>query len=486
MDVHISLPGTGQLTAGVYQQLREAILDGRLRGGDALPATRELARRLAVSRNTVIHAYQRLIADGFLEGRVGAGTFVTSAPALQRRSAPAGTALAPRAIWRGLPRELPARTAARHDFSIGAPDPALFPWDEWRRLVARQLRRRRRATGYPAPEGDPLLRAAIARHVGISRSVRAGADDVIVTSGAQQAFDLIARVLVEPGACVAVEDPGYPPARLAFHTLGARVVPVPVDGEGLDVAALPPAARLVYVTPSHQFPLGTPMSLARRMALLAWAERHGAAILEDDYDSEFRFDGRPLEPLQSLDRCGRVLYVGTFSKVLLPTLRLGFIVAPPSVMSGLAAAKLVADSHGALELQLALRELIDDGLFARHVRRLIRVYRERRERLAAALARHLCDAVVPLPSSAGLHTSVYLRDRRVDTTALAARALAAGVAIAPLGPYYHAAPRAGLALGYGLIAAQDIDAGIRGLAACLPQAPSTPARRAAPRRRPAR
>jgi GntR family transcriptional regulator/MocR family aminotransferase len=471
VDLHVSLTRRGRLAADVYQGLRQAVVDGRLRPGERLPATRELARRLAVSRNTVMHAYERLIAEGFLRGRVGAGTFVDAVAQLGARRAPAGAALRPRAVWRA-PAAAP-RPAAAFDFRLGAPDPALFPWAEWRGLVARQLRGRRPGAAYPVPDGDPGLRAAIARHVGVARSVRAGADDVLFTSGAQQAFDLIARVLVEPGACVAVEEPGYPPLRQLLHAHGARVVPVRVDAEGLDVAALPDAARLVAVTPSHQFPLGTPMSLARRLALLDWSARRGAAILEDDYDSEFRFDGRPLEPLQSLDRSGRVLYVGTFSKVLSPGLRLGFIVAPASVLPGLRAAKALADSHGVIELQRALAELIDDGTFARHVRRQIRVYRERRDVLAAALARHLGDALVPLPSSAGLHVCALLRDRRVDTEAVARAALAAGVAVEPLGPYYVARPRAGLALGYGLIAAGQIDEGIARLARCLRPAPLT-------------
>jgi GntR family transcriptional regulator/MocR family aminotransferase len=472
VELHVTLTGRGKLADDVYRQLRAAILDGRLRAGDGLPATRELARRLAVSRNTVIDAYQRLIAEGFLAGRVGAGTFVTSPPSTQARRA-AGNALQPLPIWRRIAREVvrPKRSdvAIAHDFTLGFPDPKLFPWDEWRRLVARQLRGKRRPRGYPPPEGDEGLRAAIARHVGISRAVRAGADDVIVTSGAQQAFDLIARILVEPGACVAVEEPGYPPAHRLFHALGARVVPVRVDSEGLDVSALPRETKLVYVTPSHQFPLGTPMSLARRLALLAWSERHGAAILEDDYDSEFRFDGRPLEPLQSLDRSGRVIYVGTFSKVLLPTLRIGFLVAPPSLIASLRAAKLLSDSHGSLEMQLALREMIDDGLFARHVRRLIRIYRERRDALAAALAAHLGGVMAAIPSAAGLHTCATFIDPSIDADALRSRALAAGVAVETLSAYSQRTPRAGLALGYGLIAPRDIDPGVRRLAACLPR-----------------
>lgn len=470
MELHVSLTGGAPLGATVYQQLRQAILDGRLRPGDALPATRELATRLQVSRNTVTGAYQRLIAEGFLVARVGAGTFVASdgAFAAAPRRAPAGDVLRPRALWRTVEAGPRTATDAPYDFRIGLPDARLFPWDEWRRLVARQLRpARSRSARYADPAGLPALRAAIARHAGIARSVRAGPDDVLVTCGAQQAFDLLARVLLEPGTIVAVEDPGYPPARSAFESHGARVVPVAVDAEGLDVAALPDEARIVYVTPSHQFPLGTAMSLARRLALLEWAERRGAAIVEDDYDSELRHDGRPLDPMQSLDRRGRVLYVGSFSKVMLPALRAGYVVAPASLMPALRTAKALADSGGPNDAQAALARFIDDGLLARHVRRALRVYRERRERLAAALARHLGDGFATLPSSAGIHVAGTFADRRLDTGALARSAWAAGVAIQPLAPYYRANPRPGLALGFGAIPAQKIDEGIRRLASCL-------------------
>jgi GntR family transcriptional regulator/MocR family aminotransferase len=354
------------------------------------------------------------------------------------------------------------------DFQVGTPDPALFPRDVWRRLLARQLRGRPRRAGYLPSEGDPRARAAIARQVGLSRSVRAGADDVLLTSGAQQALDLVGRVLVEPGTCVAVEDPGYPPARRLFRSLSARVVPVPVDAEGLVVAALPAEAQLVYVTPSHQFPLGVPMSLARRQALLAWAERRGAAIVEDDYDSEFRFDGRPLEPLQSLDRHGRVIYVGSFSKVLLPALRLGFLIAPAALQPALREAKALADGYGAPEPQRALAELMEDGLFARHTRRLVRVYRERRDRLAEAVDRLLGEQTVAFPSHAGLHLALRFRDPRLDDVALARRALEAGVRVQPLRPYFERAARPGLALGYGMIPAARIEEGVRRLATCLP------------------
>lgn len=471
MDFHVSLAGRTRLSAEVYQQLRQAILDGRLRPGDSLPPTRELAARLAVSRNTVSNAYQRLITEGFLVGRVGSGTFVSqeSAPTRQPRRAPQVSAIEPRAAWRTLalePRRAPVDAA--YDFAIGVPDARLFPWDIWRRLSARHLRRSRsRSAAYSEPEGHPGLREAIARHVGVSRSVHASADDVLVTSGAQQALDLIGRLLIEPGTWVAVEEPGYPPARRLFRSLGARIAPVPVDAEGLDVEALPSRARLVYVTPSHQFPLGMPMSLARRIALLAWAERRGAAVVEDDYDSEFRFDGRPLDPLQSLDRTGRVIYVGSFSKVLLPSLRLGFLVAPASLMNGLRAARSLTDLHGPVESQAALAQFIDEGLLARHIRRLVRIYQQRRDRLIEAVHRHGAGELAPLPSSAGLHLSAFFRDRGRDTDDLAQRALAMRVAVQPLSAYYQSSDRAGLALGYGAIPASKIEEGVRRLATCM-------------------
>jgi len=469
VDLDLSLGERGHLGADVYQQLRAAILGGRLTAGTALPASRVLARRLGVSRNTVLGAYERLGAEGFLVGRAGAGTFVAPGAAAASPRAPPGATLRPRARWRELARAVAPTPPGRFDFRLGAPDPRLFPWDTWRRLLAHHLRGRRPTAGYPPPDGDERLRGAIARHLGASRGVRAGADDVLPCAGAQQAFDLVGRVLLDPGACVAVEDPGYPPVRQALEAQGARVVPVPVDAEGLVVDALPARARLVYVTPSHQFPLGTPMSLRRRLGLLAWAARHGAAILEDDYDAEFRFDGRPLEPLQSLEPSGRVLYVGTFSKVLSPTLRVGYVVAPSSLMPALRAARRLNDSHGPPELQRALADLVEGGLFSRHLRRLHRVYRARRDRLLAALGSLLGDELEPLPSAAGLHLAARCRDRRINAGLWASRARDEGVAIEPLAPYAVRARVNGLAFGYGLIDEERIDEGVARLAAALPR-----------------
>jgi len=467
MDVHITL-ARGRMATSIYDQLKRAILDGRLRPGDELPASRALASRLEVARNTVLAAYQDLTAEGFLVGKAGAGTRVSddAARSLMSRRAPTSTAIQPQGIWRTTAVEPSASISCKYDFRLGVPDVALFPWDEWRRLVAKQFRGRRPSALYPPPEGHLGLREAIARHIGLARSVVASRDDVLVTSGAQQAFDLIAKTLVRPGMTVAVEEPGFPPAHRALRAYGARIAPVRVDAEGIVVDQLPAKTKLVYVTPSHQFPLGVPMSLARRIALLEWCAEHDAAIIEDDYDSELRYDGRPLAPLQTLDRVGRVLYVGTFSKVLMPSLRLGFLVAPASVMPALRAAKQLSDSHGPFETQAALAQLIDDGTLARHVRRITRIYGERHARLHAALARELADELDPIPSSAGLHTSAWLR-RSHDVSTLARVALDAGVAVEPLATYYQRRARPGIALGYGAIATPQIDEGVRRLARAL-------------------
>ncbi|HET9452197.1 MAG TPA: PLP-dependent aminotransferase family protein, partial [Aggregicoccus sp.] len=298
---------------------------------------------------------------------------------------------------------------------------------------------------------------------------RADAQDVLVTHGAQQALDLVGRVLLEPGARVAMEDPGYAPARRLFTSLGARVVGVPVDAEGLVVSALPEDARLVYVTPSHQFPLGMPLSHPRRVALLAWAERHDAVLIEDDYDSEFRFGGRPLESLQAMDRTGRVLYVGSFSKVMLPALRLGFLVAPAALQPALRAAAHVGGWHAQWPSQAALARFIEEGLLARHVRKMRREYALRHERLSHALSRELEPWLQPIPSSTGLHLSAWLRPSQLPfEAAVAERARAAGVRVGRLsGLYASQRPQAGLVLGYGAIPTARVEEGLRRLRTAL-------------------
>jgi len=453
--IHVSLAGRGDRTTRIYGELKDAILDGRLRPGERLPPTRELAQRLEVARNTVAAAYERLTAEGFLTARVGAGTFVGPLSQKRRRSAPAGGDVRARPIWASV-KPMTAQPPGTYDFRVGLPDWRLFPLETWRRLVAGELRAAvLRSADYRDPMGHPALRAAIARYIGISRSVRASAGDVLVTHGAQQGLDLISRVLIEPGACVAVEEPGYPPARQLFQSHGASVVGVPVDAEGLDVSAIPRAAKLVYVTPSHQFPTGTPMTLSRRTALLEWAQRRGGVIIEDDYDSEFRYSDRPLEPLQSLDRAGRVIYVGSFSKTMLPMLRVGFVIAPGSLQPALHAAKQLADWRGDLVTQGALARFIDDGLLSRHIRKATRVYAARHELITTTLAKDFAPFLDVVPSVAGLHLCAYVRpDAYYEPVAW----------IEPLARYSLETVHTGLVIGFGVIQLDQITPGLRRLA----------------------
>jgi GntR family transcriptional regulator/MocR family aminotransferase len=485
MDIHVRIEGRGDRSDRIYRQLREAIHDGSLRQGERLPPTRDLAAQLAVSRNTVGVAYERLAAEGYLVSRVGSGTFVAapaqvpgeptrgSAARRSRRRAPTSSTARPRPLWRALPD--PLWTEPRpiaYDFNVGTPDPALFPLDQWRRFVAGELRRGiLDAGGYGDPSGLLRLRSAIARHIGVARSVDAAADDVIVTSGAQQAFDLIGRVLIEPGDVVAVEEPGYPPVRQLFETLGARVVGVPVDDEGIVVDALPARARLVYVTPSHQFPLGAVMSFDRRLALLEWSRRSGAAIIEDDYDTEYRFADRPLDPLQSLDRGGRVIYVGTFSKTMLPALRLGFLVTPEPLRSALRSAKRLTDWSADYLTQAAMARFLDGGHFARHVRRATREYGARRQQLIDEVAREFGDALRIVPSIAGLHLCLEPTGPGFEADRVVELAASVGVAVQSIGLFSADRPAtSGLVLGFGSIASADVRDGLHLLAGAIARA----------------
>lgn len=336
MDIHIVVEGHHDLSGQIYRQLRAGILEGRLGGGTRLPSTRDLATQLGVSRKTTLDVFERLLAEGYLSARAGSGTFVADGlerlpvarsaqareveAARERTKAGARTAARARPLWEAMPQSLPLprpTVPSPHDFIGGATDKTLFPFDVWRRCVNHALRSQARSPGtYREPAGEQALRLAISRYLAFNRAVSSNWEDVIVTQGAQHALDLIARIMLGPGEIVALEDPAYPPAHACFKATGARVVPVPVDREGLVVSKLPDKAKLVYVTPSHQFPLGMPMSLERRVELLEWAQKRGAVIIEDDYDCEYRFEGRPMEPLKSLDRAGLVAYVGTFSKTI--------------------------------------------------------------------------------------------------------------------------------------------------------------------------
>ncbi|MGN6704452.1 MAG: PLP-dependent aminotransferase family protein [Rhodanobacter sp.] len=406
--------GAGSLAQALHQQLRAAILDGRLPPHAALPATRKVAEALGVARNTVVAAYDLLIAEGYLVPRQGARPQV--AEFARRRSKPARAGVdesrfAP--AWRTpFLQPSPARSLPERNFRLGIPDHRHFPHEVWRRLMAQTLRRSAREPfAYAPSQGIPALREAIAQHVAFARAVACGADDVIVTSGAQQAFDLIARLLVTPGQTkVAVEEPGYPPVRAAFAAAGAQLVPLPVDDEGLCVERLPEDVRIISVTPSHQSPTGVAMSLRRRADLLDFARRHRAVIVEDDYDGEFRFGGRPLDALQTLDGDALVFYVGTFSKSMFPSLRKGFVVAPAWARSGLVTVKHCVDSHCDDITQAALAAFIRDGHLARHVRHMRPIYAERRAALLDGLQHVLGRWLQPIPSEAGLHLAARFRD----------------------------------------------------------------------------
>lgn len=461
---------TDRLSDRLYWRIRSEVEGGRLRPGATLQSTRQLAVDMGVSRKTVTTAYQRLAADGIVTARSGVASYVSEPTELAPiPTVPVTHPPRPQAIWGDIDDPVDQRIAAADfDFRVGCPDVGRFPYAQWRAVVADQLRQTvERASIDTGPDGHHRLRAAIARHISVSRAVRADPDSVLVTCGMQQAIDLIARVWLAPGDWVAVEDPGYPPPGRLLRSLGAGVVGVPVDAEGIEVARIPKDARLVYVTPSHQFPLGLTMSLARRRALLDWADRHGGLIIEDDYDSEFRYTGRPLEPLQSMEHSGRVIYVGSFSKTLLPSLRLGFLLAPPSLMPALRSAKYLTDRYTATSMQAALATFIEQGKLATHIDRMRRIYRQRHHRITARLTTEFADILDPVPSAAGLHLTAELRPTvAVRDTDLVAAARSVGIEISALSGL-GTSGRSGLIFGYGLIELDRIDAGLRLLRGCL-------------------
>jgi GntR family transcriptional regulator/MocR family aminotransferase len=466
MDLFLDPEAGKPLTGQLYEQLRHAITTGRLLPGDQLVPSRQLADELGVSRHTVTTAYGRLVAEGYAEGRAGGGSVVAAAsPAAPREAEPAA-ALRPSprfADWS--PYFRPPPYGCRFDLRAGLPDTTLFPTELWRRRVAAAVTAEHREYGDPA--GRIRLRRAIADWVARSRSVTAGEDTVVITCGAQHAIDLVARVLLEPGDCVAVEDPGYVPAVRLFGALGARVVGVPIDDQGLIVDLLPPSARIVYVTPSHQYPLGMTMSMPRRRALLRWAERHDAAVIEDDYDSEFRYVDRPLEPLQALDANGRVVYVGSFSKTFSPSVRLGFAVVPRPLAEPIAALRQLIDWHPPTAMQTALAGFIEDGLLDKHIRRNRRVYAERHHILIEALSGPLAGYLTARAPHAGLHVAAVLRGGLCEQEVLQAAARH-GIVTSGLHDCFHTAPaQSGLLMGFGAVSTAGLPVALRTLGRIL-------------------
>ncbi len=515
--------GPGALHRQIYDQVRELVLDGRLAPGTRLPSTRALARDLDCSRNTAVLAFEQLLSEGYLEGRRGSGTYVSRVlpeellsvrgrvpGAAAIREPHAGAAGATKIGRHARLSERGRRLAALHRgqrpgfsergasergaraFTPGIPELGSFPFEVWGRLLGRAWRRpSAELTRHGEPAGYPPLRAAIARYLGGVRALRCDWTQVVITSGAQHGLDLAARLLLDPGDGVWIEEPGYTGLRGPLMAAGARLVPLPVDAAGLSVArgrARAPDARLAVVTPSHQYPLGVTMSLARRLELLDWARAAGAWIVEDDYDSEFRYAGRPLAALQSLDadhrggpRGGqRVIYVGTFSKVLFPSLRLGYLVVPPELVAPFAHARAALDDHPSAVSQPALAAFIEEGHFAAHLRRMRLLYAARRACLLAAAERHLGALLEVDPDEAGLHVVARLAPglaARLDDRAAEARAAAAGLTVPALSSFYLGASRdgpgtgppcgQGLLLGYAAIAEPEIEKGIETLARAL-------------------
>ena len=467
----------------LYDGMRRAILSGLLSSGTRLPSTRTLATELDVSRTTVVTAFEGLLAEGYLEGKVGSGTFVAnslpddSLSVAFEASREPGPARAGRGLsGRGTLLAATPATAVRdrgspRAFRPGVPALNEFPDAVWRRILNNVWRRPSGGLlGYGDPAGYAPLRKAIAGYLGASRAVRCVPEQVIVVSGSQQALDLAARVLLDPGNAVWVEDPGYMGARGALSGAGARLVPVPVDGEGLEVAAgieREPGARLACVTPSHQYPLGVTMSLGRRLELLGWAKRSGAWVVEDDYDSEYRYTGRPLEALQGLDGEGRVLYVGTFSKILFPALRLGYLVVPPDLIEAFVAARELTDRHPPTVDQAVLADFIAEGHFLRHLRRMRALYAERQAALVDAAARELPGLLDVNPAAAGMHLVGWLPEGTDDREA-SRRAAALGVEAPPVS-LYGSVPgqRGGLMLGYAAVGETEMRGGVRRLAKAL-------------------
>lgn len=468
LDAKSKLPLHRQL----YERYRALILSGQLRAQSQLPSSRELAQSLGVSRNTVLNALDQLVAEGYLQGKVGAGTFVSELPPelLSRRMEPPILQGKPELSWEAQ-RDLgyfnvptPAKILP---FWTGVPALDKFPYATWARLMARQCREVEPANlHYSDPAGDIRLRTLIAQYLREFRALRCEADQVVVVSGSQQSLYLIARVLLNRGDCVAIEEPSYPGARRALTAGGARLLPVPVDHQGICLggAHLGNQVKAVYVTPSHQCPLGVTMSLQRRLELLEWSSRAGAWVIEDDFDSEYRYSSRPLSSLQGLDSAEQVLYVGTFSKVMFPALRIGYLVLPKRLVRAFCIARQTMDFCPPYLSQAAMADFIEEGHFVRHVRRMRRIHSERQSIMIDTVRREFGDTLEIANTDSGLNLVLWLPPK-VDDVEIQRRAWSEGIFTFPVSSIFYTTPnaRSGLFLGFAGLTPQKIRSGVRGL-----------------------
>jgi GntR family transcriptional regulator/MocR family aminotransferase len=463
----------------LYSALRSEILSGRLRTGARLPATRDLAAQYGLARGTIVNAFEQLKAEGYLDCAVGSGTFVSSLlpeEVLQVR----GESREPSPVPRR--RRFRLSNYGRHvhlfsgfehrpsrAFRCHLPALELFPVDTWAKLSVRRAHRlsHYQLMGCPALGFLPL-RKAIAEYLTLSRGVQCSAEQVAIVSGAQEALDLVSRLLLNHGDTVCMEDPGYPGARFVFRAIGARIRNISLDEEGLSTQDLPrQGARLVYVTPGHQFPLAMTMSLARRLALLEWARTSGAFIFEDDYDGEFRYSGRPIPAMHGLDRHGVVLYAGSFSKVMFPALRLGYLVLPRDLIEAFEAAQSITTRHAPMADQVVLTDFIVEGHFGRHLRRMREVYAERLSVLLEEARLRLAGLLEVSNVEAGLQTTGWLGSG-IDAALAAEAAARRNVEIMPLSVYGTSrATRGALHLGFAAVEPKEIRRGIRELAIVL-------------------
>ncbi|CAN5831336.1 PLP-dependent aminotransferase family protein [soil metagenome] len=472
--------GSSALFVKVAVAIADDIRRGALQAGDRLPSTRALAGQFSVNRNTIVAAYDELIAQGWVVTRGPGGTFVSDElPERTVRSAPVirGIAARPGYEVRTLPsvRAPFGPSSVTYHLSGGVPDTRLLPSAMLSRAYRRVLRSKAGRTGldYAEPHGAPRLRAAIAAMLRTQRGVPATAENILITRGSQMALDLATRLLVRPGQVVAVEELGYGPAWRAFEEAGARLAPISLDNQGVVVESLPAGARCVYVTPHHQYPTTVLMAPARRMALLERARRERFVILEDDYDHEFHFDGRPVAPLAADDPGGNVISLGTLSKILAPGLRLGFVAAPERVIEGLARLRTIADRQGDHVLELAVADLIEDGELQRHARKMRRAYEARRDALVSSLRRELGDALtVELPAGGITLWARVASDIALD--AWCERARARGVAISTARDFaLDGKPRPFLRLAYGRYSESELADAVRRLRDALPRGNSS-------------